>query len=47
MLRVAVTFGVDFRINGGTWTVIADPVTVPQPVTTVAVKEAKAVLVQQ
>jgi hypothetical protein len=43
--RVDVTFGAEFRINGGAWIRIPDTVTVPQPGTIVTVKEAKAALV--
>jgi hypothetical protein len=45
--RVDVTFGADFRINGGSWIAIPDTVTVPQPVTIVTVKEARGVLVNR
>ncbi len=44
---VDVTFGADFRINGGDWIRLPDTVTVRQPGTTVTVKEARAVLVNQ
>jgi hypothetical protein len=43
--RVDVTFGAEFRINGGAWIRIPDTVTVPQPGTTVTVREARGVLV--
>ncbi len=43
--RVQVTWGGDFRVNGGPWTVIPDTVTVEGPPTTVQVKTARAVLV--
>ncbi|KRF39485.1 hypothetical protein ASG96_14430 [Terrabacter sp. Soil810] len=42
---VDVTFGAQFRINGGAWVDIPDKVTVRQPSTTVTVREAKGVLV--
>jgi hypothetical protein len=45
--RVDVTFGAEFRINGGTWVSIPDTVTVTQPSTTVTVREAKSVLVNR
>ena len=44
--RVEVTFGADFRINGGAWIAIPDTVTVPQPGTPITVKEARGVLVR-
>jgi hypothetical protein len=44
--RVDVTFGADFRINGGAWIAIPDTVTVPQPGTPITVKEARGVLVR-
>lgn len=43
--NVDVTFGAQFRINGGAWVDIPDTVTVRQPATTVTVREAKGVLV--
>lgn len=45
--RVDVTFGADFRINGGDWVTIPDTVTVPQRGTTVTVRQAQAVLVNE
>ncbi|HRW18822.1 MAG TPA: hypothetical protein P5181_08255 [Dermatophilaceae bacterium] len=44
--RVDVTFGGEFRINGGPWTTIPDTVMITGPITTVQAKVAKAVLVQ-
>jgi hypothetical protein len=44
--RVDVTFGAEFRINGGAWVRIPDTVTVAQPGTVLTVREAKGVLVQ-
>lgn len=41
-----MTFGGEFRINGGPWTTIPDTVTITGPITTVQAKVAKAVLVQ-
>lgn len=45
--RVEVTLGAHFRINDGPWIEIPDRVTVPQPGTTITVKEARAVLVHR
>ncbi|WP_272463282.1 PKD domain-containing protein [Intrasporangium calvum] len=45
--RVLVTFGAQFRVNGGPWIEVPDEVTVAQPATTVTVKEARAVLVNR
>lgn len=42
---VEVTFGADFRVNGGPWIEVPDTVTVAQPGTVVTVKEKRAVLV--
>lgn len=43
--RVEVEWGADFRINGGEWTRLPDTITVDQPVTSIQVREARAVLV--
>jgi hypothetical protein len=43
--RVEVEWGADFRIGGGEWTRLPDTVSVEQPVTTIQVREARAVLV--
>ncbi len=46
--RVNTTFGADFSIDGGrSWDPIPSTVTVPGPSTTVTVKQAQAVLVNQ
>lgn len=45
--RVVVTFGADFRVNGGAWIEVPDTVSVTQPGTVITVKEARAVLVNQ
>ncbi|MGV1008809.1 MAG: hypothetical protein ACOYBY_09400 [Dermatophilaceae bacterium] len=44
---VAVTWGADFRIDGGEWAEVPDSVTVTGPTTQVQVKQARAVLVQR
>lgn len=44
-VRVNTTFGADFSLDGGTWEEIPSTVTVPGPATTITVKEARAVLV--
>ena len=44
-VRVQTTWGADFSIDGSTWDEIPDTVTVSGPPTTITVKEAKAVLV--
>jgi hypothetical protein len=46
-VRVDTTFGADFSIDGSTWDPIPSTVTVAGPTTTLTVREAKAVLVQQ
>ena len=46
-VNVAVSWGADFRIDGGEWAEVPDSVSVPGPVTQVQVKQARAVLVQQ
>lgn len=44
-VRVDTTFGADFSLDGRTWDEIPSTVTVPGPSTTVTVREAKSVLV--
>lgn len=44
-VRVQTTWGADFSIDGSTWDEIPDTVTVSGPSTTITVREAKAVLV--
>lgn len=46
-VSVAVTWGGDFRIDGGEWTPIPNNVTVAGPATPLEVKAARAVLVQR
>jgi len=46
-VSVSVTWGADFRIDGGEWAEVPDSVTVAGPATQVQVKQARAVLVQQ
>ncbi len=46
-VRVETTWGADFSIDGSTWAPIPDTVTVPGPSTTITVKEARAVLVNE
>ncbi|MGV1010348.1 MAG: hypothetical protein ACOYBY_17400 [Dermatophilaceae bacterium] len=46
-VNVAVTWGADFRIDGGEWAEVPGSVTVAGPATQVQVKEARAVLVQR
>ncbi len=46
-VNVAVTWGADFRIDGGEWAEVPDSVTVAGPATPVQVKQARAVLVQR
>jgi hypothetical protein len=46
-VSVAVTWGGDFRIDGGDWTPIPNTVTVGGPATQLEVKAARAVLVQR
>jgi hypothetical protein len=43
--RVETTFGADFSLDGTTWDPIPSTVTVPGPSTTITVREAKGVLV--
>lgn len=45
--HLEATFGADFRLNGGGWINLPDTVVVQQPSTSVTVREARAVLVQQ
>ncbi|WP_169312907.1 hypothetical protein [Intrasporangium calvum] len=44
---VQVRFGAQFRVNGGPWIEVPDQVTVRQPATTITVKQARSVLVNQ
>ena len=46
-VNVAVTWGADFRIDGGEWAEVPDSVTVAGPAIQVQVKQARAVLVQR
>jgi len=43
-LRVDVNYQVDFRIEGGSWQQLADPITAPGPATALRVREARPVL---
>jgi hypothetical protein len=46
-VQVETTWGADFSIDGVAWDAIPDTVTVAGPATTITVKEAKAVLVNE
>lgn len=46
-VRIDATLGAEFRLDGGTWTRIPDQVTVTGIPTSMAVKTARAVLVQR
>ncbi len=43
-LRVDVNYQVDFRIEGGSWQQLADPITAPGPATSLRIREARPVL---
>lgn len=43
---VTVTWGADFRVDGGAWSPVPDTVTAPGPTTPLEVRAARAVLVQ-
>jgi hypothetical protein len=45
-LRVDVTYQGRYRVDGGAWTDIPQPITVPGPTTRLPVKQASAVLVE-
>jgi hypothetical protein len=45
-VSVSTTFGADFSVDGTTWDPIPSTVTIPGPTTTITVREARAVLVQ-
>jgi hypothetical protein len=46
-VRVDTTFGADFSVDGRTWDPIPSTASVPGPVTTLTVREARAVLVNE
>ena len=46
-VRVETSFGADFSLDGATWDPIPSTVTVPGPTTTITVREAKGVLVNE
>ena len=44
-LRVDVTYAARYRVDGGEWTPIPEPITITGPTTALAIKQASAVLV--